>query len=189
MALIFQLLFFATLGVLPFGGRLDTGTTAPDFITGFMTLDALLAGRFDLFRQALVHMIMPVTVLAIPSTAIIIRVVRTAMLEVLGQDYIRTARAKGISRWRLYTRHALENAMLPIVTVFGLNLGLLISGAVFIELIFNWPGLGRYTANAITGSDYNAIMAVTLVVAVSYTVINFLVDLSYYYLDPRVSLS
>ncbi|MFY2826040.1 ABC transporter permease [Ruegeria sp. MALMAid1280] len=189
LALVFQLLFFATLGLLPFGGRLGTGVTPPDFVTGFMTLDSLLAGRFDLFVDALKHMILPVTVLAIPSMAITIRVVRTTMLEVLSQDFIRTARSKGIRPVRVYLRHALRNALLPIVTIFGLNTGLLISGAVFIELIFDWPGLGRYTANAIASSDYNAIMAITLVVSIAYTLINFLVDLSYSLLDPRVKLS
>ncbi len=189
LALIFQLLFFATWGLLPFGGRLGTGVTPPDFVTGFMTLDSLLAGRFDLFVQALRHMILPVVVLSIPSMAITTRIVRTTMLETLSQDYVRTARAKGVSPFRLYTRHALRNALLPIVTIFGLNTGLLISGAVFIELIYDWPGLGRYTANAIAGSDYNAIMAITLVVAIAYTLINFLVDLSYALLDPRVKLA
>lgn len=188
LALVFQLIFFATLGLLPFGGRLETGAVAPDFVTGFLTVDAILAWRTDLFVDALRHLILPVTVLAIPSMSIIIRVVRTTMLDVLSQDYIRAARAKGISAFRLYLHHALENTLLPIITVFGLNLGLLISGAVFIELIFNWPGLGRYTANAIGGSDYNAIMAITLVVSISYTLINLMVDLSYSLFDPRVVL-
>lgn len=188
LALIFQLVFFASLGLLPFGGRLDVGMTPPDYVTGFLTLDSLLAGRLDLLVQTLRHLILPVCVLAIPSMAITIRVVRTTLLDVLTQDYIRTARAKGIAPWRVYVLHALGNAMLPVITIFGLNLGLMISGAVFIELIFDWPGLGRYTANAIAGSDYNAIMAITLVVALTYTVINFLVDLSYAFFDPRVNL-
>lgn len=189
LALVFQLVFFATLGLLPFGGRLDTGVIAPDFVTGFMTVDSLLAGRLDLFGSALKHMILPVVVLAIPTMAITIRVVRTTMLEVLSQDFVRTARSKGIHPIRIYLWHALRNALLPIVTIFGLNTGLLISGAVFIELIFDWPGLGRYTANAIAASDYNAIMAITLIVSVAYTFINFLVDISYSLLDPRVELT
>jgi ABC-type dipeptide/oligopeptide/nickel transport system permease component len=188
LALVFQMVFVTALGLLPFGGRLDLGVTPPDYVTGFLTLDSLLAGKFALLGQVLQHLILPVCTLAIASTAITIRVVRTTMLDVLTQDYIRTARAKGIAPWRVYARHALSNAMLPVITIFGLNLGLMISGAVFIELIFDWPGLGRYTANAIAGSDYNAIMAITLVVALSYTLINFLVDLSYALFDPRVSL-
>jgi len=189
LAMIFQTIFFATWGLVPFGGRLGTGIAAPEFVTGFMTLDSLLAGRFDLFGQALHHLIVPVAVLSIPTMAITVRVVRTAMLETLSQDYVRTARAKGIAPIRIYTHHALRNALLPIVTIFGLNTGLLLSGAVFIELIYDWPGLGRYTANAIAASDYNAIMAITLVVAVAYTLINLLVDLSYALLDPRVELA
>ncbi len=188
LALVLQLVFFAGLGLLPFGGRLDVGMSPPDYVTGLLTLDSLLAGRADLLLQTLRHLILPVCVLSIPAMAITIRVVRTTMLEVLTQDYIRTARAKGIAPWQVYARHALGNAMLPVITIFGLNLGLMISGAVFIELIFDWPGLGRYTANAIAGSDYNAIMAITLVVALSYTLINFLVDLSYAFFDPRVNL-
>lgn len=188
LALVFQMVFVTALGLLPFGGRLDLGMTPPDYVTGFLTIDSLIAGRFDLLGQVLQHLILPVCTLAIASTAITIRVVRTTMLDVLTQDYIRTARAKGIAPWQVYARHALGNAMLPVITIFGLNLGLMISGAVFIELIFDWPGLGRYTANAIAGSDYNAIMAITLVVSLSYTLINFLVDLSYALFDPRVSL-
>lgn len=188
LALIFQLVFFATFGLAPFGGRLATGVAPPAYVTGLISFDSLMSGRLDLFAPALHHMILPVAVLSIAPMAVIIRVVRTSMIEVLSQDYIRTARAKGISPWRLYTRHALGNSMLPIVTVFGLNLGLLISGTVFVELIYDWPGLGRYTANAIAGSDYNAIMAITLVISLAYTLINFLVDLSYSYLDPRVRL-
>ena len=188
LALVFQMVFVTALGLLPFGGRLDLGMTPPDYVTGFLTIDSLLAGRLDLLAQVLHHLILPVCTLAIASTAITIRVVRTTMLDVLTQDYIRTARAKGIAPWQVYARHALGNAMLPVITIFGLNLGLMISGAVFIELIFDWPGLGRYTANAIAGSDYNAIMAITLVVSLSYTLINFLVDLSYALFDPRVSL-
>jgi ABC-type dipeptide/oligopeptide/nickel transport system permease component len=188
LALVIQLIFFAGLGLLPFGGRLDLGVAPPDYVTGFLTIDSILAGRADLLGQSLLHLILPVWVLSIPSMAITIRVVRTTMLDVLTQDYIRTARAKGIAPWRVYARHALGNAMLPVITIFGLNLGLMILGAVFIEQIFDWPGLGRYTANAIGGSDYNAIMAITLVVALSYTIINFLVDLSYAFFDPRVNL-
>jgi ABC-type dipeptide/oligopeptide/nickel transport system permease component len=188
LALVIQMIFFAGLGLLPFGGRLDLGVTPPSYVTGFLTIDSILAGRTDLLGQTLMHLILPGWVLSIPSMAITIRVVRTTMLDVLTQDFIRTARAKGIAPWRVYACHALGNAMLPVITIFGLNLGLMISGAVFIELIFDWPGLGRYTANAIGGSDYNAIMAITLVVALSYTMINFLVDLSYAFFDPRVNL-
>ncbi len=188
LALVFQMVFVTALGLLPFGGRLDLGVTPPDYVTGFLTLDTVLAGQFALLGQVLQHLILPVCTLAIASTAITTRVVRTTMLDVLTQDYIRTARAKGIAPWQVYAHHALGNAMLPVITIFGLNLGLMISGAVFIELIFDWPGLGRYTANAIAGSDYNAIMAITLVVSLSYTLINFLVDLSYALFDPRVSL-
>jgi ABC-type dipeptide/oligopeptide/nickel transport system permease component len=117
------------------------------------------------------------------------RVTRASMLEVLGQDYIRTARAKGLAERRVYLRHALRNALLPVVTILGLEFGLLLSGTVLVESIFAWPGLGRYMAEAISSSDYNAIMGVTIVVTVGYVLINLVVDLLYAYLDPRVRLA
>lgn len=189
IALVAQLIFFASLGWLPFGGRLPTGAAPPEAFTGLYSVDSLLAGNLELFGTVATHLLMPVVVLSIPSAAIITRVVRTTMLDVLNEDFIRMAWAKGLRPHAVYLRHALRNALLPVITVFGLNLGVLMSGAVFIELIFDWPGLGRYTADSIASSDYNAIMAITLVVSVAYTVINMLVDLSYAVFDPRVRLS
>lgn len=189
VALLLQFAFFSLLPVLPFGGRLDTGVSAPATITGLHTIDALVTGRFDLFVQALTHLILPVVTLALAEMGLAARVTRASMLEVLGQDYIRTARAKGLAEWRVYLRHALRNALLPVVTILGLEFGLLLSGTVLVESIFAWPGLGRYMAEAISSSDYNAIMGVTIVVTAGYVLINLVVDLLYAYFDPRVRLA
>jgi peptide/nickel transport system permease protein len=189
VALLLQFAFFVVLRVLPFGGRLDTGVLPPPTVTGLYTVDSLLAGRIDLLVQASTHLVLPVIALALAEMGLVARVVRASMLEVLGQDYIRSARAKGVAPWRLYRRHALRNALLPAVTVIGLEFGLLLSGTVLVESIFAWPGLGRYMAEAISSSDYNAIMGVTIVVTVGYVLINLLVDLAYAYVDPRVRLT
>lgn len=189
VAILAQLLFYSTLGWLPFGGRLPTGWTPPEPVTGFYTVDALIGGNPGLAGTAFVHLVLPASVLALAAAGLIARIVRASILEVLSQDYVRFARAKGISATRLYLRHVLSNALLPVVTFLGLLLGLLLSGAVLVELVFAWPGIGRYTANAVSSSDYNAIMGVTLVVAGGYVLINFLVDLLYLRLDPRVTAS
>lgn len=189
VALLLQFVFFSILGMLPFGGRLDTGVAPPTTITGLYTVDSLVTGRFDLFVQSVTHLIMPVIALGLAEMGLVARIVRASMLEVLGEDYIRSARSKGLASWRIYRRHALPNAMLPVVTVIGLEFGLLLSGTVLVESIFAWPGLGRYMAEAISSSDYNAIMGVTIVVTLGYVLINLLVDLTYAYLDPRVRLS
>lgn len=189
IALLLQFVFFSILGMLPFGGRLDTGVAPPTTITGLYTVDSLLVGRLDLFVQAVTHLILPVIALGLAEMGLVARIVRASMLEVLGQDYIRSARAKGLTSWRIYRRHALRNALLPVVTIIGLEFGLLLSGTVLVESIFAWPGLGRFMAEAITSSDYNAIMGVTIVVTLGYVLINLVVDLAYAYLDPRVRLT
>ena len=189
LAVLAQLIFFSALSILPFGGRLDIGVIPPPHVTGLYTVDSLLAGRLDLFAQAIEHLILPAAVLMLPMMGLLIRVVRASTLEVLTQDHIRTARAKGLKPVRLYIHHALRNALLPAVTVFGLELGFLMSGAVLVELVFAWPGLGRYTAEAISSTDYNAIMGVTIVVSAVYVLINLVVDVLYTRLDPRVRLA
>lgn len=189
LAILLQLVFYSRLHLLPAGGRLDVGVTPPRPITGLYTVDALLEGNIPLFLDALQHVLLPAAVLMIPEVGLVAKTVRASMLEVLGKDYVRAAQAKGLTAWRVYFRHALRNALLPAVTVMGLEFGLLISGTVFVETIFSWPGLGSYTDQAISSSDYNAIMGVTIVVAVAYVLVNLLVDILYAYLDPRVRLT
>lgn len=186
LAMLFQLIFYVHLGWLPFGGRLDTGATPPPDLTGLYTIDSLLSGHFGTFVDAVRHLVLPVTTLALAEVGLMARITRTSMLEVLGEDYVRTARAKGLRERRILWRHALRNALMPSVTVLGLELGLLAGGVFLVETIFAWPGLGRYAYDAIRATDYNATLGVTLVVAMVYVVVNLFVDLVYLYLDPRI---
>jgi peptide/nickel transport system permease protein len=189
LAIMAQFVFFGQLGWLPDGARLPIGMDPPPTVTGFYTIDSLIAGDWELFRLSLVHLIMPAVVLAYGSLAVITRMVRGGMLEVLNQDYIRTARAKGIAPRTVIFGHAMKNAMLPTVTSLGLQVGLLLSGAFLVEIVFSWPGIGRYAVEAIQRLDYNATMATTLVIALIFVLMNLLVDILYLFLDPRISYS
>jgi peptide/nickel transport system permease protein len=189
LALMVQFLFYGTLHILPDGQRLPQGVDPPKTITSLYTIDALLHGQFGLFWTATQHLIMPVMVLTYGSLAVVTRMVRGGMIEVLNQDYIRTARAKGLAQSTVVNSHALKNALLPTVTQLGLQIGLLLSGAFLVEIIFSWPGIGRYSVDAIKQVDYNAIMATTLIVAVIFVLMNLLVDILYLFLDPRISYS
>jgi ABC-type dipeptide/oligopeptide/nickel transport system permease component len=186
VAMLFQLTFYSRLRWLPFGGRLATGVTPPPRITGLFTVDSLLAGRWYTFADAVTHLVLPVAVLALAEVGLMARIVRTSMLDVLGEDYVRTARAKGLGRARILFRHTLRNALLPAVTVLGLEFGFLAGGVFLVETIFAWPGIGRYAYEAIRASDYNATMGVTLVVALVYVLVNLAVDVVYLFLDPRI---
>jgi peptide/nickel transport system permease protein len=158
-------------------------------ITGIITLDALLQLNFPAFFDALKHLVMPSVVLATIPVSIIARITRSSMLEVLSQDYIRTARAKGVLERTVIFKHALRNALLPVVTVVGLQLGVLLSGAVLTETIFTWPGIGRWVFDSILKREYPIIQSVTLIVAFIFVMINLLVDISYAVLNPRIRLS
>ena len=187
LAIMAQFIFFGHFGWLPDGARIPIGTDPPPTVTGLYTVDSLIAGNWDLFRLSLVHLIMPAIVLAYGSLAVVTRMVRGGMLEVLNQDYIRTARAKGIAPNGVIFGHALKNAMLPTVTSLGLQIGLLLSGAFLVEIVFSWPGIGRYAVDAIQRLDYNATMATTLVIALIFVLMNLVVDIAYLFLDPRIS--
>ena len=187
LAIMAQFIFFGRLGWLPDGARIPIGTDPPPNVTGLYTIDSLLAGNWELFKLSLTHLILPATVLAYGSLAVITRMVRGGMLEVLNQDYIRTARAKGISGNGVIYGHALKNAMLPTVTSLGLQIGLLLSGAFLVEIVFSWPGIGRYAVEAIQRLDYNATMATTLIIALIFVLMNLVVDILYLFLDPRIS--
>ncbi len=189
LALMAQFLFFGKLQWLPDGERLPAGSDPPRTITTLYTLDALLTANWAVLKEAVTHLLMPVGVLAYGSLAVVTRMVRGGMLEVLNQDYIRTARAKGLENRPVVVRHALKNALLPTVTSLGLQVGLLLSGAFLVEIVFSWPGIGRYAVNAIEKVDYNAIMATTLIVAFVFVLMNMIVDVLYLFLDPRISFS
>jgi len=175
-------------GVFPyFTGRLDiTLMSSMPHITGLFTLDSLLSGRFDLFANACKHLVLPTITLGLYSTAIIARMTRSSVLETLEQDYIRTAWAKGLREKTVVIRHALRNALIPIVTVVGLQLGALLAGAVLTENVFSWPGIGKYTVDSITRSDYPVICGAVLLVAIVFVVVNLVVDIIYAFLDPRI---
>lgn len=157
--------------------------------TGFMLIDTLLMGDIRLFLNALWHLILPSFVLSTVVMPILARLTRSSMLEVMRQDYVRTANAKGLQRRVVIVRHALKNALLPIVTVVGLQLGGLLGGALLTETIFSWPGMGLWTYRAILSRDYPIVQGAVLVSATIYVVVNLLVDISYAYLDPRIRYS
>jgi peptide/nickel transport system permease protein len=188
LALILQFFLFAKLGLLPDGQRLPIGVEPPTTITSLYTVDAILTGNFSVWWVAIKHLMMPAFVLGFGSMAVITRMVRAGMLEVLGQDYIRTARAKGLQQRAVIMSHALKNALLPAVTVIGLQIGLLLGGAVLVEIVFSWHGIGRYAFQAIQAFDYNAVISVTLVIGAGYVVMNMLVDIAYVLLDPRMKV-
>lgn len=186
LAILLLDLLHRKLGLLPGPGRLDPFLLPPPRITGVVTLDALLVRDWVVFKDALAHLILPAFVLGSASAALLARMVRAAMLEVLSQDYVRTAWAKGLPEAQVVFKHALKNAALPVLTLLGGLLGGLLSGAVLTETIFSWPGLGRYVTQSATSLDFPAVMGVTLLVGVVYSVLNLLVDLLYALLDPRI---
>ena len=179
-------LFYYQLGWFPGGGRIDTFVSPPPTRTGLYVIDSLVAGDFAALRSSLVHLVMPALTLGYFSTAVVTRMTRSSMLEVLGQDYMRTARAKGLRERAIVVGHGLRNALIPTVTIIGLTFGSLLSGAVLTETIFSWPGLGRYATASAVSLDFPAVLGVTLLAAVVYPVANLVVDLIYYWLDPRI---
>jgi peptide/nickel transport system permease protein len=189
LATVSLVLFYATLHWTVGPGRLGPQLERPDYVTGLFTVDSLLEGDFESFQDAVSHLILPGLVLASSIMGLITRISRSSMLEVLSQDYTRTARAKGLRESVVVARHALRNALIPTVTVLGLAYGGLLSGAVMTETIFAWPGLGRYAFQSVRTNDFPAIMGVTFVIGIVYVVVNLFVDLLYGWLDPRIHYS
>ena len=187
LAMILVVIFGVNLELLPFPGRLDP-TTAITSITGLVLVDSLLTLNFAGFWDGLLHLIMPAVALATIPMAVFMRMTRSSMLEVMNEDYVRTARAKGVVPWRVVFKHALRNAMLPTITVIGLQVGLLMGGAIITETIFSWPGIGLYAYNSISARDYASIQGVVLYGALLFVLINLVVDIIYAVLDPRVRL-
>jgi len=186
LALLGLYVFYGQLGWLPGPGRLDIGVAPPPRVTGLYTVDALIAGDFFLFWNAVSHLILPSLVLAAFSMGLITRMTRSAMLESLSQDYVRTARSKGLHEARVILRHTFRNALIPTVTVLGLSYGNLLTGAVLTETIFSWPGIGQYAFQASVSLDFPAIMGVTMLIAFVFIMANLIVDISYVFLDPRL---
>jgi peptide/nickel transport system permease protein len=186
LAFVVLAIFYGWLRIAPGPGRLDPIAFPPPTVTGFYLIDTLLAGDLGGFWDALSHLALPAFVLAAATIGLVTRTTRASMLDCIRQDYVRMGRAKGLREWQVIMRHAWPNALIPIVTLGGLAYANLLSGAVLTETIFSWPGLGRYTFIAASSLDFPAIMGITLVVAVTYLIINLLVDISYAFLDPRV---
>ena len=189
LALLLQYFLFYKAQLLPSGYRLPAGVTGPDTVTGFYLLDSAIQGDWALFALCAKHLLLPVLSLVIGYCGITTRMMRTQLLQELRQDYIRTARSKGLPEHTVIRRHAMKNAISPILTMLGMQAGGMIGGTVLIEKIFSWPGLGSYALEAIMSMDLLVIAGITTVMAVIFILINLIVDISYVLIDPRVRLS
>ena len=181
------MLFAVHLQILPVSGRIGYSSEIVP-ITHFLLIDTLLRGEFSAFVDALKHIILPAITLGLPMTAILMRVTRTSMLEVLRQDYVTFADAKGLSRGRVLFADALKNALIPTVTVAAIETGSLLGGNMIVETVFGWPGLGRLVVESIFLRNYPLVQAAVLFYAVTYVLLNFAADILYTYLNPRVKL-
>ena len=186
LGLLLLLVFYDWAGLLPGSGRLDAGLEPPPSVTGFYTIDALFAGDGLALRSAINHLVLPAATLALGSIGALVRVVRSSMLEVLSEDYIRTARAAGLPTRTVLLRHALPNALIPLITVLALELAALIFGSVIVESVFSWPGVGRFVLESILRLDFPVIMCFTVLAAVAYLLANLLADVLYVTVDPRI---
>jgi len=186
LALLLLIVFYARLRWFPGSGRISAELEAPTGPTGLLTVDGLLAGRLDVVRDALAHLALPALCLALGPAVALGRTLRSSLQTVLGSDHIRTARAKGLTERGVLLRHGVRPALNAPLTMTGLQVGMLLAGVVVIESIFAWPGLGLYTARAITSVDFPAIVGVTLVMGAAYVIINALVDLAQVAADPRL---
>ncbi|MGC7404806.1 ABC transporter permease subunit [Pandoraea pneumonica] len=183
--LLLIMLFSVDLQWTPVSGRIGVEYDVP-VVTGFMLIDTLLSGDQGAFSSAVSHLILPTIVLGTVPLAVIARMTRSAMLEVLREDYIRTARAKGLSPWRVIVVHALRNALIPVITVIGLQVGTLLAGAVLTENVFSWPGIGKWLIDAILRRDYPVVQGGILLIATGVILVNLLVDVLYGVVNPRI---
>ena len=182
--LLLIIFFSGYLGWTPVSGRISLMYFFPN-VTGFMLIDSLLSGEKGAFLSALHYLVLPSVVLATIPLAVIARQTRSAMLEVLGEDYVRTARAKGMPQRRVVAIHALRNAMIPVITTIGLQIGTLLAGAILTETIFSWPGIGKWMIDSISRRDYPSVQSGLLLIAIIVMVVNLLVDLTYGLINPR----
>lgn len=192
LGLLLQLIFGLGLQWLPLAGRIDSTlrfTSPIQEITGFFLIDSLITGNWVAFQDVALHLILPAVTLAAYPIGLIARMTRATMIEVMAQNYIRTAEAYGLNRRLIIYSYALKNAIIPTLTVIGLTFAYSLTGAFYVEIIFNWPGLGLFTARSFLNLDFPAIMGITLFGATGYIIINLVIDLLQAYIDPRVSLS
>jgi peptide/nickel transport system permease protein len=188
LALVVLYVFYLKFAFAPGVGRLDPTLTPPPQVTGLYTVDALLAGQWSVFQNAVQHLVLPALVLAVPVTSLLTRFTRASVLEVVDNDYVRAARAKGLPPRTVLIRHVLRAASPGIITVAGLALANVLTGTVLVEKIFSWPGIGQYAYNSAMNLDLPSIMGVTLFVAIIYTLTNLVVDILYSVIDPRIRL-
>jgi peptide/nickel transport system permease protein len=187
LGLVLMIIFSVNLGWLPLSGRLSYDITLEP-VTNLYLIDSIIQGNWAAFKDALHHIIMPAFTLSTIPMAIIARMTRSSMLEVLRQDYIRTAKAKGLSPRAVHYKHALRNALIPIVTIIGLQFSILLGGAILTETIFAWPGIGSWLLNAVYARDFNAVQGGTMLIATLFVLINVLVDLLYAVINPRIKV-
>jgi dipeptide transport system permease protein len=173
-------------GLTPVSGRIDLIKYYFEPVTGFMTVDAWLSGQPGALKDALHHLVLPAIVLGTIPLAVIARMTRSSMLEVLGEDYVRTARAKGLPSWRVVGLHSLRNALIPVVTIIGLQIGALMAGAVLTETIFSWPGVGKWLIESIARRDYPALQGGVMLISTIVILVNLGVDLTYGLINPRI---
>jgi peptide/nickel transport system permease protein len=188
LGLLLQLVFARWLGWLPLEGRLDPLLAPPPPVTGMYTIDSLIARDWTAFRSSVEHLILPVAALALGRLAVATRFTRGSMLEILTRDYIRVARSKGLSERLVIYRHALRNALLPVITVLGVQVGFLLGGTVLVETVFTWPGLGGYAVSSAVNSDFYSAIGATLVISAMFAVSSTVVDLLYRWIDPRIRI-
>ncbi|KRC65398.1 peptide ABC transporter permease [Aeromicrobium sp. Root236] len=189
LALVAYYVLYFKMHLAPSSGRLSADFNAPPQVTGLYTVDSLLAGQLDTFLDAAWHLMLPVLVLTLYTVGLLTRFVRTAVLEVLDQDYVRAARAKGLPTRTIVTSYVLRGASIPVLTVVGLAFGSLLSGTVLVESVFSWPGIGSYAYQAASHLDLPGVMGVGLTIGLIYLLVNLAVDLLYGFLDPRVRLA
>jgi peptide/nickel transport system permease protein len=184
--LLLQLLLYGSLKWFPSGGRMSVGIPRPDVVTGLYLIDSLITGNWAAFRDSLHHIFMPALTLALSNLAVITRMTRGSVMEVLSQDYVRTARSKGLTERAVLTRHVLKNAFIPVLTIIGLQMAALIGWVFIVEVIFSWPGVGSYAVRSIMSFDFEPIMGFVMFMSFVYLLINLFVDLLYPFLDPRI---
>lgn len=186
LGIILVIIFYRQLGLLPFGGRISPSISAPEHITGMYLLDSLVTGNWQALGSSILYIILPAVTLASNSVAVVSRMTRASLLETIHEDYIRTAKGKGLSNRAILMKHALRNALIPVITIIGLQFGSLLGGAFLVEVIFSWPGIGNYAMKSILFLDYNGIIGVTLLTGLTYMLVNILVDIIYIVVDPRM---
>jgi len=187
LAILMQLFLGLRLDWLPVSGRLETLTMPPESVTGLYLVDSLIAGEWSTFKEALQHIILPAITLSFASLATIARFTRASLLEVLHNDYVRTARAKGLQERSIVLRHAMRNAFIPTLTMIGLSFGWSMGGSVLVETVFDWPGIGLYATNSALTLDFMPIMGIALLYGIVFSLINIAIDIAYGFLDPRVT--